>query len=553
MQMIKTNKYIQRRNGMSILVFGHKNPDTDSVASAIAFSDLKSRLGCDTLPCVLGPVNRESQYMLDYFKIPEPTLLRNVHTQVQDLQYDKPEGISQWRSILWCYKVMERNNFKTLAVTDETGRLKGIITMKDITMELIRGDFYHLDTSIENIRKDLGGSLLSGEESHVEGRISVISYDFETAKQKLREDFIMIVGDRYDVIEYALHSGIRLIMITGGLKLPEKHRALADKKNIPVISVSTDTYTTAKLVNQCNYVSTIMKKDRIVKFTEIDYLNDVQEEIIHSSYRNYPVVDQENKFLGFLNRRHVMNPGRKKVILVDHNEYVQSVTGLREAEIIEILDHHKIGDISTTLPISFTNMPVGSCCTIIHQLYKENRVPICRETAGLLMSGIISDTLYFRSPTTTELDRQTAEELNMQLQLDTESYAASMFKAGTSLEGHTTEEVFYRDFKEFDTDRYKLGIGQVFTLDMESVSNRRKQFVRFISKVHTQKNYFLTLLVITDILHEGSYLFYKCRHNALIPTAFHVEAEQGVFVPGVVSRKKQVIPKILEAMNMLGR
>lgn len=538
---------------MPVLVFGHKNPDTDSVASAIALSHLKNELGWDTLPCILGSISKESRYMLEFFDISEPTLIRDVRIQVQDLHFDMQQGISSQHSILWCYKLMERKNIKTLAITNETGRLSGIITMKDIAMELIRGDFYHLDTSVENILADLNGKLLSGKESHVQGRITVVSYDYETAKRNLKKGSIMIVGDRYDVIEYAILSEIPVIIMTGGLMLPERYIALAEKHHTIVISVPTDTYTTAKLVNQCNYVSAIMNKERIVRFVPTDSLHDVREEILNSSYRNYPVVDHENRFLGFLNRRHVMNPGRKKVILVDHNEYRQSAEGLQEAEILEILDHHKIGDIATTLPISFRNIPVGSCCTIIHQLYKEHKVPVPRAIAGLLLSGIISDTLYFRSPTTTELDRVSVQELNEQLQLDMAEYTTHLFKAGTSLEGYTTEEIFYRDFKEFDADRHKIGVGQVFTLDRESIAKRKKQLLRFIAKVHAERNYYLTLLVITDILKEGSYLLYKCPHSGLIPTAFDIAAEQGVFVPGVISRKKQVIPRILEAIAVLGR
>ncbi|MCX7921490.1 MAG: putative manganese-dependent inorganic diphosphatase [Clostridia bacterium] len=536
---------------MTFYIFGHKNPDTDSVASCIAFSYLKNQLGFNAVAGVLGSINKESRFVLDYFRVPVPKLIENVKTQVADINIDRVSGVSADRSILWAYKLMASNNYKTLAVTDSNNKLTGIITMKDIAMSLISGDFYTLNTSTENIASALGGHLIAGENCCVRGKIVVVAYKYDSMKSILNEDTIVIVGDRYDVIEYAIDLKVKLIIITGGRKLPENYLNAAILNKVPVISVSTDTYTTSKLINECNFISTIMKNDKLVAFYPNFYLDEVEEEILSTSFRNYPVVDDSNTFLGFLSRKHILNPGKKKVILVDHNEYGQSADGLDEAEIVEIVDHHKLGDISTHVPISFRNIPVGSTCTIIFYMFKEYRIEPSYEIAGLLLSGILSDTLAFKSPTTTEMDKKAAEELNLVLNLDIESYSTSMFKAGTSLEGHSIEEIFYKDFKEFSIDQYELGISQVFTLDIESVFNRKEHFIELIGKIHKDKEYFLTLMLVTDILKEGSYLFFQCKNENVISVAFNIEVEQGAYVPHTVSRKKQIIPKILEAINIL--
>lgn len=541
---------------MTTLVFGHKNPDTDSVASAIALANLKQQLGVKTVPYALGHTNKETQFALDYFGVPAPQILNNVKTQVKDLDYDVVEAIRPDMSILAAYKQMEQTNLRTLAVVNQDNQFLGLVTMKDIAMQLIKGDFYSLHTSLANLVQDLNGKIIVGEDfsqsdRDLVGNISIIAYYYKTIAGSLGENDIIIVGDRYDIIEHAIISKVKLIILTAETKLPERFIELAKENDVPILSVPMDTYTTSKLMSQCNYVCSIMVSDSIVKFADEHYLDDIKEEIIHTQYRNYPVVNKQNVFLGFINKKHLLSPGKKKVILVDHNETAQSAEGLKEAEILEVIDHHKIGDITTSLPISFRNMPVGSTCTIVYRMYQEMRVPLNHSMAGLLLAGIISDTLLFKSPTTTELDRQAVEELNNILRLDIEQYAMEMFKVGTSLEGISIEEIFYKDFKEFQVGNQTIGVSQVCTLDTEDVLNRQQQFGDFLSKTHVDKGYVTTLLVITDIMKEGSYLLFKSDNNGIISTAFKVEAKQGVFVPGMVSRKKQVVPKVLEAIRIL--
>lgn len=537
-----------------IYVFGHKNPDTDSVASAIALSNLKNCLGYDTVPYILGNLNKEAKFILDRLEMNYPLLIDNVKTQIKDLDYDMVDGISPRCSILYAYKLMEKNKIRTLPVVDENNGLQGLVTMKDIAMGLIKGDFYHLKTSLKNVAEDIEGEILAAVDEEIEGRIYIISYYRDTLAQNelLTENSIVIVGDRYDIIDYAIDCKVKLIIITGGEKLPQKYIEKAKNNKVNIIIVKKDTYTVSKLINQCKYVSSIMMSSEIARFNENEYLEDIKEELINNKHSYYPIVTKNNTYLGFISRRHLLKPRRKKVILVDHNEYSQSAEGLNEADILEIIDHHKIGDIATLTPISFRNVPVGSTCTIVYQMYKEHRIAIDEKIAGILISGIISDTLLLKSPTTTEYDRIAVKELNSILDLNIDNFAMEMFKAGTSLEGQSIEEIFNKDFKEFNAGGNKIGIGQVFTLDIEEVLNRKDEFLEFMNSIHENKDYFVTLLLITDIMKNGSYILFKSNNNNIIANAFDTNSAQGMFVKDVVSRKKQVIPKLVEAINMMG-
>lgn len=536
---------------MSIYVFGHKNPDTDSVASAIAFSYLKNRLGYDTIPCILGDINKETSYVLNYFQLPIPHFLKDVKIQVKDLQYSFDEGISGDTSILSVYQLMEKKNLQTIAIVDQENKLLGIVSMKDIAMGLIKGNYYHLKTSLNNLIHDLQGEVLSLHRSDFDGHLSVAAYYYKTMAGSLTEKDIIIVGDTYSVIEEAIQSRVQLIIIAGGMPIPQKYIDMAKTKGVTMLSVPMDTYYVSKVINQCNDVSTIMRSKNIICFYENDYLEDIKEEMIHTHFRNYPVVDSNNTFLGFINKKHILNPQRKKTILVDHNEYSQSADGLEESEILEIVDHHKIGDISTSMPINFRNTAVGSTCTILYWMFKEYAIDIDPKIAGVLMAGIISDTLFFKSPTTTSMDKKAVSELNEIVSLDIEAFAMDMFKTGTSLEGQSIQQIFYEDFKAFNLDGFKTGISQVFTLDIEDIFNRKDALLSFIQETHKDNNYDITLLLITDIMKEGSYILYASKNNHLVPSAFHIEGKQGVFVKGVISRKKQVIPMLLEAIHLM--
>lgn len=538
---------------METFIFGHKNPDTDSIASSIALSRLKNKQGDHTIPCRLGEVSKESKFVLDYFKLNEPTFIENVKIQISDLDYEKPPCITQQTSIMTAFQIMELNNLKALPIVEENDKLIGMVTMKDIAMSLIKGDIYRLKTSLKNVVENLEGQVLrASEDEEIEGNISVIAFHSGTIKGSdiIDENSVIIVGNRYGIIEHAINKRVKLIIITGEEKIPERYFEEASEKGVNIICTHKDTYTVSKLIHQTNYVASIMASD-VVKFEASEYLEDVKEEMRTKVHSSYPVVDDQDIFLGFLARKHVLNPGRKKVIIVDHNEYGQSAEGLDEANILEIVDHHKIGDISTSKPISFRNMPVGSTCTIVYLMYKESGIVIDPEIAGLMLSGIISDTLLLKSPTTTNQDRMALKDLNEIVKLDIKDYAMKMFKQGTSLEGQSIKEIFYKDFKEFTLEGQRAGVSQIFTLDIEDIHNREEEFIEMIGKVNDYQNHAITLMVVTDILKNGSYLYYKCHRNAIINVAFGVEATQGVFVKDIVSRKKQVLPKLIQGIRIL--
>lgn len=538
---------------MSTFIFGHKNPDTDSVTSAIALSNLKNKLGHDTKPCILDNPSKETQFVLDRFNVETPHILKDVKTQLKDSNFSKVEGVSPTDSILSVYNFMHEKNVRTLSITDGDNKLMGIVTMKDIAMRLIQKNSNVLTTSIQNIASDLEGRVMVEKREEVEGCVYIGAFYRDTLDERdlLDENTIMIVGDRYDVIELSIQKKVALIILTGGADLPSKYIQMAEENNVSIIWTNLDTYSVSRVITQCNYISSIMNTSNLVCFNEDGYLDEVKEEMFQNKHSNYPVLDAEGKYLGFVNRSNILNPDKKKVILVDHNEYAQSVTGLDEAEILEIVDHHKIGGIATSAPINFRNMTVGSTCTIVYNMYKEYNVELDKKTAGLLFSGMLSDTLVLKSPTTTDMERKAVEELSKVLGLDAQEYAMEMFKAGTSLEGQSIEDIFFTDCKEFTISGHKVVVSQVFTLDIDAVMDKKDEFISFIDSVNEEHCNHLSLMVVTDILKNGSYLFYKCDSDAIVSMAFNCDKTQGTFVDGIVSRKKQVIPKLSNAYSIL--
>ncbi|MEA3424318.1 MAG: putative manganese-dependent inorganic diphosphatase [Bacillota bacterium] len=534
-----------------IYIFGHKSPDTDSICSAVALSRLKNKMGIETEAYALGPINKESEYALNKFEVEQPSMIDDIKTEVKDLVYDEINLVDPNSSVLQAFEMMEDKMVKTLPVGGESGRLQGIVTMKDIAMGLIQNDERQLKTHMNNIIRDLNGKMLIGQPTEIDGKVMVMAFFHKTVKRNINLDkkWISIVGDNYDNIELCIKEGVQLIIITGNHEIPKNLLNLAKEKNVPIMSVSLDTYLTSRKINQCSYLSSIMRSDNIYTLKEYEYLEDVYKKIREHRHTYYPVIDQNNKYLGFIGRSQLLNPQRKQVIMVDHNEYSQSALGIEEAEILEVVDHHKIGNIRTTMPISFRNMPVGSTCTIIYQMYRESGYHPEKDVAGLLLSGIISDTLNFKSPTTTNIDKEVTLKLNEILKLDIDSFAKEMFKVGTSLEGLSIEEIFYRDFKTFDVENGKLGVSQVFTLDIDNVMDRSEGIVEFIKNEHMKHGYVVTLLIITDIIEEGSTLLYQTETEGLFTKSFDIKEKQGMFVPKLISRKKQVVPSIMETLQ----
>lgn len=537
---------------MKTYIFGHKNPDTDSVCSAIAYSYLKNQLSELSEPRVLGEIKKEAQYVLDKFNMESPRFLKDIKTQVKDTKYYKIEALDETNSYIKAFRTMTETSINTVAITDENNYLTGIVTIKDLAIALIKGDYKILHTTFKNIINQLEGHPLSHPRAlnqEIIGKISVETDYYKSIDTIYTSSDIVITGDIFENINTLIEMGAGIIIICSDTVIPQEFIDKANKKEITIIQTAKDTYEVSKLIQQCNSIKQIMKKERIIKLNDRDYLTDVREEIAGTNYRNYPVVDDDGKFLGFLDRKVLSSPSKKQVILVDHNEVSQSVDGLMEAKIVEILDHHKLGGITSIDPIIFINNPVGSTCTIVYQQFKAMDVEIPYDIAGLLISGILSDTLHFKSPTCTQTDINAVKSLNNITNLDLTDHFSSMYKASCSIEGLSYEDILYTDSKEFTNVNDKFRVSQFFTSDINYIEENLPHFLKIMENESKKSNYSMYLLAITDIIEEGSYLYYYSKNENFVSRAFGCEPKQGEFIKSVVSRKKQIVPQIIAELN----
>ncbi len=534
-----------------VLVFGHQKPDTDSVTSAIVLSYLKNQLGLDTEPRVLGDLNNETKFALDYFKFDSPKYLNDVRLQVKDVDYTKDCFLQENDSIFKGYKYMNETNIGTIPVVDNEGKYKGAVSMKDVASNLINNDLRKIDTSYDNLLEALNGKEILRFDKEIKGNIISPSYRSTTFKEniKIDEESVLITGDRHSIIEYAVENSASIIILTNGVKMKKEHLEIAKKNHVDVISTKHDGLTTANLVVLSNYIKNKMKIKEIVYINENDALGEVLDLANKKKYSNYPVVDNEGKCLGVFRVSMAYSRHPKQVILVDHNEKEQSVIGLDEAEIIEIVDHHKIGNIGTNMPINFRNMPLGCTETILYLMFKEHNIKIPKKYAGLMMSGIISDTLLLTSPTTTEVDKEALEELSKIAGVNYREYGMEMFKAGSSMEGKSISEIIHGDFKNFMVDNQKVGIGQVSTMSTEEIMSKQDEFISELNE-EAEEGYTAIALFVTDILKNGSYIFFNDKAKDIFSNSFGMEnIEQGHFFEGLVSRKKQIVPKLMNYLD----
>lgn len=530
-------------------IFGHKKPDTDSVCSAISLSYLKNKLGDNTVPMVLGEINHETKFVLNYFKMPVPRYLNDVKLQIKDLNYSKGIYINQYSSLYNVYNYMNEQQITNVPIVDENQKFLGMTSMKDITKDLITNDLETLCTSYDNIIEALSGKELLRFDDKIEGNILVASYKSTTFIENVKIDnnTILIVGDRHSIIEYAIENKVKLIILTGSSRIKEEHLKRAKENRVNIIKTNYFSFKVARTIELANYVKNIINNDNIVCFDELEDINDFSDLANKTRYSYFPVINKNKQCLGLIKLADLANKKKKKVILVDHNEYEQSVDGLEEAEIIEIIDHHKLGNIGTSLPINFRNMPVGSTNTIIYLMYKENNVTIPKEIAGLMLSGIISDTLLFMSPTTTELDKKVGKTLAKSAKINISKYAMEMFKAGSILKGKNYEEILYTDFKTFTINNKKVGVSQVSTINVEEFDKASSDYINLIEKIAANNNYHILILLVTDIVNNGSYIYYNKAAEDILNNCFEIpEIKQGYYLKGVISRKKQIIPPIMD-------
>ena len=535
----------------TVYVSGHKNPDTDSICSAIAYAYLKRMSeGINAIPVRLGPINRETKFVLDYFGVEEPIFIENVYTQVQDIKFDKPLVFKENTSMFEAWNTMMEKNIRTIVVVDEENKLMGIATVGDLAKAYLSSshELSKYKIPIDNILATLKGEETLRYVDYLEGDILVAAMSKENVLKRIKKGDILIVGDRDDIQQAAILQGIKALIITGNNKVSEKILELAKQYKVTIIKVVPDTFDTVKLLNQSIPLSYVIKKEDLVTFRISDYIDDVKEVMLKYRYRNFPIVDEEGKVVGLLARRHILDYERKNVIMVDHNEFSQAVEGIEQARILEIIDHHRIGTIETEQPILFRNHPVGSTATIINRLFEEKGLIPEPKIAGIMCAAILSDTLVFKSPTCTPEDVRAAKKLAEIANIDINEFGTEMFKAGTSLEGKTVEEIFYTDFKEFTINNYKIGIGQVNTLT--DAGELKQQLINFMEKVKKDKDYDILLLMLTDIINEGSEILFVGNNKELLQRAFNVEIKNNSFyLPYVISRKKQVLPPLVKAIN----
>ena len=540
-----------------IYVTGHKNPDSDSICAAYAYAEFKNKIGeTETVACRLGNVNQETQFILDYFEAEAPKFLNTVKLKVEDLQFDNISPISPDISLKTAWTIMRDKNIKTLPVADENDHLLGVLSVANLTscyMDIWDNRILSKsNTTLDNIVDTLSAKICYVNEDikFFPGKIAVTAMQPDTMTEHIEEGDIAIVGDREEAQSALINLNVSLMIVTGGYAPSEKIINLAKEHGVTVIVTQHDSFTASRLIVQSIPVGYVMVKENIVSFTTDDLVDDIKGVMAETRFRSYPVLDENGRVVGTVSRYHLISNHKKKVIQVDHNERGQSVDGLEDAEVVEIIDHHRVADIQTNNPIYFRNEPVGSTSTIVAKCFFESGIRPSRKAAGLLCGAIISDTLLFRSPTCTPQDKYICKKLAEIAGINIEEFAKEMFKAGTSLKGKTVEQIFNTDFKPFTIEGTKVGISQVNTMDIEGFMPLKEEMLNYMDQKAKEAGLEMVMLLLTDILNEGSEILVTGAKPEIVEKAFNITLkDKGAFLPGVLSRKKQVVPPITNAIT----
>lgn len=539
-------------------VIGHKNPDTDSICSAIAYAHLKKEITGERYSARrAGQINEETQYVLKRFQMRAPKLLPDVKLQLQDAEINKIEGCGPNVSIKRAWELLKKQKMKTLPIL-ENDELLGIITAGDIASSYM--DIYDntilagAKTQYSNIIDTLDGTLITGDPKKyfTKGKVSIGASSPDLMTEFIAPDDLVILGNRYESHSCAIDINVNCIIVCQNAVVSEVLVRRAESQGIVIIQTPYDTFNVARLINQSIPVKHFMTpKDQLCKFYIDDYIDDIREVITKRTFREFPILNKQGKLQGFVSRRRVMNVSKKQVILVDHNERSQAVDGLEEAEIMEIIDHHRLGNIETAGPVYFRNQPVGCTATIVYQMYQEHGVEITPQYAGILCSAIISDTLMFRSPTCTAIDISIAEHLARIADVNMEELSAAMFKAGSNLEGKTPKELFYRDFKQFRVGDMQFGVGQINSMDAEEIKKMKEMLKDYLQKALRDNRVDMIFFMLTNIMTESSEIL-CCGQNAkqIVIEAFDLpEDSEEIILKKVVSRKKQVVPLLMSTLQ----
>lgn len=564
--MAEKKSKIPHNTERPVLITGHKNPDTDSICAAISYSRLKNKINNTDryIPCRAGNPNAETSFVLEHFKVDAPLLLDNVKTQVSDIAYRKTPGVSKNMSLKQAYQMMRDGHVVTLPAVNQNGILEGLITMSDIAKSYMNvydsAIISTAETPFKNILETLEATLITGDANRncQDGKVLIAAANPEMMNYYIEPHDIVILGNRAESQLSALDNGADCIIICEGANASPTIKALAEQNGMIIMVTSYDAYTAARLINQSIPISFFMTKEGILSFEEEDTVDEIKDVMAKKRHRDFPVISKDGRYLGMLSRRNLLGASGKQVIMVDHNELGQALDGMENAEILEIIDHHRLGTIQTLGPVYFRNQPLGCTSTIVYLMYQENKVEIDPQTAGLMMSAIISDTLLFRSPTCTKTDEMAGRALAEIAGVDIEKYAMEMFSAASDLKQKTDREIFYQDFKTFTAGDIHFGVSQVSSLNEEELLSLKPRLFHFAKEALGEENLDMAFVMLTNILKQDTLLLaVGHRADSLIQNAFLLEPKKESFdffgeeiegftavLENVVSRKKQLIPPL---------
>ena len=545
-----------------VFVIGHKNPDTDSICSAIAYANLKNKISDGNyVPKRAGEVSNETQYVLDFFGVESPAFINHVGTQVKDVTIKITPSLSKEMSLKNAWITMRDMQEATMPIVNE-GKLEGIISVKDIAtanMDIYETRILAMSkTKYSNILDTIDGTMVVGNPEDVvpqEGKILIGAANPDLLENYVEPGDILITGNRFESQLCAIEMGADCIIVCEGAAVSMTIKKIAQERGCTIIATTYDTYTAARLINQSMPISYFMTREHLITFNSDDYIDEIREVMASKRHRDFPILDKDGYYLGMISRRNLLGAKGKQVILVDHNEKNQAVAGIENAEILEIIDHHRLGTIQTMSPVFFRNQPLGCTATIIYQMYQEAGIKVEPKIAGLLCSAIVSDTLLFRSPTCTPVDEMAARALADIAGIDIEKYAMEMFSAGSNLKDKSDEEIFYQDFKRFNSGKVSFGVGQISSMSAEELREIKTEVSAYLEQARKTQGLDMIFFMLTNILTETTELLCVGQGAAqVVADAFHVgdaneELKQTATLPGVVSRKKQLIPNFVIALQ----
>ena len=543
----------------TIIVIGHKNPDTDSICSAICYADLKSKITNETYVAKrAGHLNEETQYVLKKYNIPVPEYIKDVRPQVSDIDIRRTKGVSKDISVKDAWTKMKELNVVTLPITYKK-RLIGLITIGDIAKSYFEVyDSTILSTAktrFQNIVDTLNGTVITGDINEVftKGKVVIAAANPDMMENYIEEGDIVILGNRYEAQLCAIEMEAKCIIVCEGAGISKTITKVANERDCIIISTSYDTYTVARLINQSMPIEFLMRKkeDGVISFNTDDFIEDIQGIMAKKRHRDFPIEDNKNNYIGMISRRNLLSAGKKQIILVDHNERGQAISGVETAQILEIIDHHRIGSIETVTPVFFRNQPLGCTATIICQMYHENNIAIPEKIAYLLCSAIISDTLIFKSPTCTEEDIKACHELADIAGINIVEHGMEMFNAGSNLSSKTAKEIIMQDYKKFSVNDVTIGVGQINTMSQTEIDNIRGKIENYIDRVVNDGNVNMVFLLMTNIMTESSEVVFAGKSaGSVIANAFNVTVNgKTAILEKIVSRKKQFFPAIMETLQ----